>query len=266
MSLVYYIASRGRPYCLSYHALPKEIQKRTFIVVRPDDHDSYVEEGGFKTRQLITLPKRIEGLSPTRQWIQDNADDRFIVQMDDDLRSFSKKASHKTFAKLHIMTPSELLVMDAMFFKWLKTDRYGHCGMGDRVQSSWASKPFQDNTQMARLMCYDRLAVSSVKARWDRTPLIQDKDITLQLLRCGVPNRVSLLHCYSESGMGKRKNGVALYRTGKLYDECVLNLAKLHPGLVTVKASTRDHWSFKCTVQPRVAWSKAFNYDKREQK
>lgn len=263
MSLTYYIASRGRPHCYSFHALPKEIQARAFIVVRPDEKDLYVEQGGFKPHRLLVLDKGVEGLSATRQWVQDNADKRYIVQLDDDLKGYTKKIKPEEFASMHPMTYRDILKMDALFFRWLRAGRIGHCGMGDRMQTAWAGKEYAENTQIARFFCHDRIAVKSAGARWDRIPLIQDKDITLQLLRAGVPNRVSLMHCYNETGMGRNKGGVGIYRTSKLYEDCVVKLAKLHPGIVTVVDKARDHGSFQCTIQPRVAWSKAFNYDKR---
>src|SRR5262245_13998567 len=94
-----FIPSRGRATKLvTPYTLPKELRNRCIVVVRPDEIDQY--EDLHQRLEFAELPKSVEGLSATRQWILHNSENRWHVQLDDDITAINFKSDSTKFGGL----------------------------------------------------------------------------------------------------------------------------------------------------------------------
>lgn len=218
-----YIPTRGRPKVPTFWALPKKLRSRTTLVIRKDEQDLYKD---VPCKKLV-LPARVEGLSATRQWILKNTPHRYMIQIDDDFRSFNYKKDMDQWG-LRIASEAEVLRMFAMIEHWL-TSGFAHCGIMDRVR---AAKPgtsmYQSNQLCAQFLAYDVKVLRTEKIRFDRVQLSQDKDVCLQLLELGYENRISRRFSYNNAP-GDWDGGCSIYRTEKMRRDQSALLASLHP-------------------------------------
>jgi hypothetical protein len=99
-----------------------------------------------------------------------------------------------------------------------------------------------------------------------RVPVMEDFDLTLQLLRAGFPNRVSYEFCWNQRGSGS-EGGCSTYRTGEMQAAAARRLAELHPDFVkVVTKSSKSNWKqgdMQERVDVIVQWRKAFEAGRR---
>jgi len=249
------IPTRARPEVKTFYNLPKEIQKRTVLVIRPDEEWLYEAIPCKK----IMLDKGVEGLSPTRQWILDNIDDRYVIQLDDDFSSYSFKPDMRQW-KLIKATPRQVVEMFELVDFWLRKCVV-HAGIMDRVRAAQPSKSgeeYSENTLCMQFLGYDQKILQEEGVRFDRVRLAQDKDVCLQLLERGYGNRVSKRFSYNCSGTDTT-GGCAVYRTEKLRIKQAKLLARLHPGIVTqIQKTVKKHGETITRMKNRVSWKLAF--------
>ena len=251
--LTIYIPSRSRPNVRTMQIIPRELLKRTRIVVRPDEEKLYAAAG---YKNLIILPKKIEGLSPTRQWILENSETRYQIQLDDDFSSLAYKPNLKVFGGLRKASEKELLECFLLMREWLSA--YAHCGISDRVGSARSQDEFKENTLLMQFLCYDTKVVLKSKSRFDRFTLAQDKDMTLQLLTKGYKNIVSRRFSYNCAATGA-KGGCDIYRTEKMRTEQMNLFAEEYPGIVkVVQKPVKANGEVIMRTKKIVYWNKAY--------
>lgn len=225
------------------------------LLVQQREYQSYHKKWGSIVQ---ALPPEIITLSPTRQWIIDNTDDK-VIMMDDDLRFCTRRDDDHTKFR-----PSDASDVLAMFQKlWDTLDEYAHAGVisregGNRIEQS----PYVFNTRMMRILGYHCPSVRAAGARFDRIITKQDFDMTLQLLRAGYVNALLTEYCHDQPG-SNTSGGCSAYRSPEVMEKSARKLAELHPGLVkVVTKETKTAWGGGVRTDVQIQWKRAFNAGK----
>jgi hypothetical protein len=105
-------------------------------------------------------------------------------------------------------TIKDLQRFEAMFDtldQWLE-EGFIHIGLAARQGSNNVMEPFREATRMMNAYAYDTLALAELGVKMGRIPVMEDFDLTLQLLRKGYPNRVSYQYVWNQRGSGKKES------------------------------------------------------------
>ena len=245
-----YIHTAGRPdKQITLKSFPASLVKRTRLVVQDAEKDRYL-----KLPNIVVLPGDIDRLSPTRQWILENAETDKFVMMDDDL-TFAHRGPY-TGTKLYKATSDDVVNMFNTIE--INLNKYSHVGVSAREGNNRVQSNLKENTRMMRLLGYNKPEVLKTGARFDRIDTKQDFDMTLQLLRKGYKNAV----LYSVAHNQPRSNntgGCSVYRDPEMMDRCSHELAALHPDFVkVVEKQTKTSWGGGIRTDVRIAWKKAY--------
>jgi hypothetical protein len=97
-----------------------------------------------------------------------------------------------------------------------------------------------------------------------RIPVMEDFDLTLQLLRKGYPNRVSYQYVWNQRGSGA-EGGCSSYRTAEMQTNAALKLKELHPDFVSLVTKTAGTvWKdMEERSDVTVQWQKAYEEGKQ---
>lgn len=252
-----FIPSRGRAKSLKTpYILPPKLQERTYVVVRSEEAEEYINADEERNFGFITMPRGFRGgLSETRQWILDNSDGSIHIQLDDDILSFNHKASIDKIGGLKKATSAQILKMFDEQIYWLTQHTgVGHCGLATRVTAARSMTPYLENGNIVQALFYDRSSIASAKARFNRVATSQDTDMNLQLLRAGFRNRVNVRYSFNSRPNGV-SGGCAVYRNPDITERVGHDMERLHPGLVKMIPKVKNGQIYNSL---RVSWKKAF--------
>jgi hypothetical protein len=224
-----------------------ELEDRTVIVVPHNEVDWY--ESSLLNAEVVGTPPEIKGISATRKWILlDFAKSRklqHVLMLDDDM-DFCKRTDVKKSAKLVMLhDKAGLRKMFDTLEGWLTPHGdFVHVGLSARQGNHGKNVPWYDGTRMMNAYAYDcstiRHLVEQDQIELGRLPVMEDFDLTLQLLRLGYANRVSYEYCWNQRGTNQ-SGGCANYRTVKIQEEAAHKLKKFHPDFVkVVKKTNKD--------------------------
>jgi hypothetical protein len=117
---------------------------------------------------------------------------------------------------------------------------------------------------MMNAYAYDTQALKELDIKLGRLPVMEDFDLTLQLLRKGYPNRVSYQYVWNQRGSGA-EGGCSSYRTAELQEKAALQLREYHPGFVTlVTKSAGTVWEdMGERADVNIQWQKAYEEGQR---
>lgn len=235
---------------ITWEALPEKLRSFVEIVVPATEYDKYNDLG----LPVSTTPPSIRGVGPTRQWIIDTSPNK-VIMLDDDLTFFARREDEPDkFRKLD--SPQELIAPFTEISQLL--DFSAHVGMATREGGNRAIEPYLNNTRMLRVLAYRANFLRKRGVRFDRIPVMEDFDVTLQLLRMGAPN--VLLNTYVQDQFGSNTDGgCSQYRTMETQAEAAHRLKELHPRFVSVvKKKTKTAWNGQERTDVRVQWKRAF--------
>jgi hypothetical protein len=137
-------------------------------------------------------------------------------------------------------------------------DNYVHVGVSGREGANYNTDEYDECVRMTRIMAYRADVLVDQDIRFDRVPVMQDFDVTLQLLRKGYPNRVLNWIVHNQNG-SNTDGGCSLIRTDEVQAAAANRLAELHPGFVTVvKKQTKKAWGGKERTDVRIGWKSAY--------
>lgn len=234
----------------SYTAL-KQAGLDPMLVVQKAEAKAYAAV--WPEARMVVLPPKIKTLSPTRQWLLEQAGGKFVL-MDDDLRFFIRRDDDAT--KFQPATGKDIKAM----FRRIESSlsKFAHVGLCAREGGNRMTED-ATCTRMMRVLAYNADKVRATGARFDRLPTKQDFDMTLQLLRAGLPNLVLHRYCHDQ-GASQAAGGCSVYRTDEMMESSAHGLAKLHPAYVTVvQKETKTAWGGGVRTDVRIAWKKAYN-------
>jgi hypothetical protein len=222
--------------------LPAKWRERCYLVVRPDEYSDYhtAQRHDQPIGGIVKLPKGIEGISATRQWILENAEGKALVMLDDDLTGINIKQDHTVFGGV-ARARNQSLAWDAvlrLMDRWLEQGE-AHVSFTDRVSSARPStRWWYENGRTSQTLFYNLRIVRGIGARFDRVPLSQDLDMNLQILEAGFTNRVSLKYSFNAKPEDA-KGGCSTFRTDTVKEQVCRTMEFLHPGICTYKTKPK---------------------------
>lgn len=258
-----YIPSRGRfdERLLRSPAAQLPDSADVVWVVGHDEAPHYVSQ-----LALFRVPGRVvpcseqPNISAVRHWIGRHAalegHDRFCM-MDDDI-GFLVRRSPDTW-QLRATTPAESMDM----VRWLERalDTCDHAGISAREGNNRAGEGTVEtlvdrDTRMMRVLAYrtDRF----LDMVHGRVRVMEDFDISLQLLRSGGSNAVSFWWAQGQR-MTNEDGGCSVWRTREVHEESARRLAELHPGLVRLrqKQNKTDADGLGTRLEVTISWKRA---------
>jgi hypothetical protein len=214
------------------------------------------------------VPKEYDGISRTREWILTQLSiktgEKHVLMLDDDM-DFCYRPN---MADPALETIKDLECFEAMFAlleQWLR-EGFVHIGLAARQGSNHFLGPetYRNITRMMNCYAYDTNALKELKVEMGRIPVMEDFDLTLQLLRKGYPNRVAYNYVWNQRGSGA-EGGCSSYRTPELQMNAAKQLQEYHPDYVTlVTKTTGSVWK---NMEERedviIQWAKAYEDGKR---
>lgn len=245
----------------TYNHLPKKLQARTTLVVQKREAHLY---SAFPNVEV--LPPSIKTIAPARQYIHKALMDggygipigKFVM-LDDDLRFDFRRMDER--GKFYVATEKQILELFRSIEKSL--DKYAHVGVLAREGGNRVLESKRECTRMMRVLAYDAKVLSEELIHFDRLPLQEDFDVTLQLLRKGYKNLV-LCEWVHGQGTSNAKGGCSHFRTIEMHNENVKKLAALHPGFVSiVEKQTKGAWNGQARLDVMVQWKKAYESSQR---
>jgi hypothetical protein len=224
--------------------------------------------------EIVAAPASIVGISATREWILDDfakqRKARHVLMLDDDM-DFCWRPDIKSPKLETIKDGAKLQEMLDTLEGWL-VKGFVHVGVSARQGNNHEFRnaegvsglhAYRDVTRMMNAYAYDTVELRKLKVSVSRNKVMHDFDLTLQLLRKGLPNRVSFEFCWNQRGSNKA-GGCSTYRDGDMQKTSAEQLASDHPGFVKViMKKTKEAWK---GMQERydviVQWQKAFESSK----
>ena len=249
------IPSRGRAGQTNhtYDNLPVRLIKEAVVFVPKAEVSAYAARFGNMAVQGLT----VDGIGPTRQAILDYCHRRRIERvcmLDDDLRFFERREDDPTkFVKANAASVTRMFRrVDELL------DKYAHVGIAAREGANRCTDDLMVNNRMLRVLAYRVDMLRNLKIRYDRLPVMEDFDVTLQLLRKGLPNAV-LNSWAQDQTTSNAPGGCSLYRSQEVQAQGALGLKKLHGDFVTVVTkTTKGAWGGGDRTDVRIAWKKAY--------
>jgi hypothetical protein len=227
------------------------------LVINESDRKDYAAH-----LNKLVLPDSDNNIGKVRQRIIEHAVEQGhdkICMLDDDLHFYKRKPptgnTSLSFSLLDA-TIDEKLEMFALIEQWL--DEVVHCAVSAREGNNHVEQPHIENSRPLRFLAYRPQALVDNNVRFDRLTIQEDFDVCLQLLRLGLPNRISYLYGQGQKGSGL-PGGCAGYRDHALMEQNAHALAALHPGFVKVhQKTTKGSFGGGTRTDVICYWGKAF--------
>jgi hypothetical protein len=247
----------------------KYAQSQMPILVVPHDEQRTYRNNNYGV-EVIGTPPHVVGISKTREWIlTELAHERkvkYVGMIDDDM-DFCYRPDPKAAPLLMITSSSKMLDMLARMKSWLESG-FVHVGLSARQgnnnpykneQGEEGLHEYRDATRMMNFYIYDTVKLKNIGVKMGRMEVMEDFDLTLQLLRKGFPNRVLYEYCWNQRGSGAT-GGCSTYRTGEMQAKAANTLADLHPDFVSIKyKKSKVGWKgLEERADVIVGWRKAF--------
>lgn len=249
----FYVPSRARPnFCtpmtLERYGVPK---KDIVLVLRPDERRMYEP----LSYPVLWLPKKIEGLSATRQWIVDNTRDQIHCQIDDDITGFLiKKRPLDRWGGIITMFEVEFARMVSEFQTALALGEIVAGSTQDRVALARPhGSAHHDYTRIGQVIFLNASYLRRAGYRFDRCQIYADQDMALQIVSNGGVTRVSNVYGHSMRPT-YAPGGVQIYRNQKVINASAKKLCDLHPGLVKLRWKQKGKFKVPSRV---ILWKKA---------
>lgn len=249
------IPSAGRPGKVrSFSVLPPEARAITRIAVPAQEMRRY--RIYHEDNELLAVPESVKGIAATRQWLTERCRARFLMQISDDVTFFRRVEPRSV--KLRAVAPTDLSEMLVAIHGYVV--EYGHAGISFRGGNNHVDEEVKlAGARMCDVYIHDTHLLGALGIRWDRQPVMEDLDVTLQLLRRGYANPVLYEWCWNQNS-SNLAGGCSTYRNAELQMEGALALEYHHPRYVSAREKKAKNWKgfgdsrWDVTVQ----WEKAF--------
>ncbi len=231
--------------------IPEDLRSDTILICPPDE----VERHAKLKRNAMAHPKGLKGISNVRQWILEQAGEKFIM-IDDDHWFFRREMPGDV--KLRKTTEQDMLWLFRHMDHLL--NRFHHIGVSARQGNNRMAVPHVDVTRQNNMHGFRRETLLKHKIRFDTLPLMEDFHVTLSLLELGYPNRVITEICWNQSSGSHAKGGCSDYRTNELQREAAITLARLHrPFVKVIRKKSKSSWKgMEERFDVRVNWKAAY--------
>lgn len=210
------------------------------LVVRPDETKAHGDH------PVLVCKER--GIRATRQWLLDRHKADKLLIFDDDLTFWWRTRDGKKFIKCDMdPTPMKLMVKEIEHY----LNKYAHGGIVEKFMSQSRPRGTVHGGRYFQVLAYNTALFPTPKPRM-RVEIGEDMDMNLQLLYAGKQNFI--LTEYTKTDKEWSPGGCCMMgRNEKTLYEQSAKLAKLHPGVVTLKDEKKEgthNWL-------KISWRKA---------
>ncbi len=256
-NLTIIIPSSGRPdKQVTLNQLPPVLLKQTYLAVPIKEVKDYKQWDG--TCKVFGVPSSVKGISKTRElFLSSDAWTRYMLMLDDDM-TFAYRFNMSKPA-LEAIQPRSVQIEQLVKF-WLNLCQCGfvHAGLSARQGNNNSTEEVTECSRMYNAYMYDLKVLHTLPIKLGRLPVMEDFDLTLQLLKLGYPNAMINRWCWNQSG-SNAKGGCSQYRTSKMQHDAAHKLAKLHAPYVKVVTKESKNWQgMETRTDVRVQWKKAY--------
>jgi len=235
--------------------IPKRWLKKTYLIIPKKELKEYsVLKEEYKGLSIVGITAK--GISKTREWILNNATDRYVLMLDDDM-DFCYRPD---MASPVLETLTEHSQIDEMLMHIQKLiKKYPMVGISARQGNNRIDIPVKECTRAMNAYAFDRTVLAKARINFGRLKVMEDFDLTLQLLRKGYKNAVIYDYCWNQRTSGA-VGGCSLYRTPEMQAEAAHKLKKLHPDFVkVVEKESKSAWKgLEVRTDVTVQWKKAY--------
>ena len=238
--------------------LPPSVKDRTLVVTSlqsevKEIQKNYGHRAVFSLEAFGALESHGQYIHTKRQWIVENIKSKYLMQLDDDM-TFHRRCPVKyrqlqgtksnlrwkltdegkelEYKLLYTATPKAIEKCMELVEKSMGKG-FVHGCVGSRLGNDLDK--LEIDTRGGRSMhaiVHDREFLLENNVRFDQIDFREDFNVTLNLLRRGLPNVRIFYYAVSPNDYGKT-GGCSSYRTFEASNEAAIRLALLHPGFVT---------------------------------
>lgn len=249
-----FIPTMGRPHDQLTFAKLQGAGHNPFLVVPTSETKTY---NALYAGSVI--PTRARGIADTRQFILEYARRlgfEHIAMMDDDLNFFYRRKDEPE--KFAMCTPAKIRELLNRIDRELLS--FAHVSVMAREGANRVTDAHRDVSRPLRIYAYDVPRVMASGARYHSGLVQDDFDMTLQLLRKGLPNRVIADFVHNQRS-SHAPGGASCYRTIESHNASVRVLADLHAPFVRVVEKPplkSGGWDGQPRLDCVIAWKKAY--------
>lgn len=245
-----YILSKGRAHKqTTFNNLPPSLQQRTLVAVYPEELGAY---GDYPT---FAVNCKERGVGHKRQYLVNQCKSNHILMLDDDLVFANRRLDEPE--KFCYATPESLEALFADIDESL--GEYAHVGVSGREGANRDIRVVKKVGRMTRVLGYQVDVLKANNVRFDEMQLMEDFNVTLRLLRLGLPNLILNYMVQNQNG-SDTSGGVSTYRTKEKQAGAAEELARRHPGFVkVVEKTTKSAWGGGTRKDVIVQWGKAYD-------
>jgi hypothetical protein len=218
------IPSKGRATAVK----SQKVIKSAKIFVPEGEVEDYQRAGNSG---VVGVPAKVRGITATRNWILDHADDPWVVMLDDDVKSqgYVKLDPHST---KHIKLEEKQWIAEMVrLFELTEQMKYRLWGVATQsaARSVYPWKPILFRSYVTGSFMG---IINDGRTRFDeRFQVKEDYELNLRCIQQdgGV---VAARYLYWENSHWTDAGGCTTYRTQLVELRCIKLLAKLYPGLI----------------------------------
>jgi hypothetical protein len=195
------------------------------------------------------LPCPAQGIAGTRQWIGRMAKGHFIM-LDDDLRFYTRAKEGVALFQFGKHDMSAMLI-----YVHRLLDLYAHVAISAREGNNRLDYPWVTNSRPLRALAYRKGPF--IECEHGRVAIMEDFDVTLQLLKMGYRNCILTAYAQDQPGT-QAPGGCSDYRTHALHEANVRKMHKLHGDLVKLRQKeNKTGGEFGTRLEATIYWEKA---------
>lgn len=199
-----------------------------------------------------------DGISLTRRFCGESATSQKFLMLDDDLKFYKRVSS----TDWHLRYPEDIGTEAGEMLRLVegKLDEYTHVAVSAREGNHNLPWEGVECSRPLRALAYRTKEFLQVEH--GRVKVMEDFDVTLQLLRSGHKNHV--IACWAQAQIQTQMaGGCSDYRTLELHEEEARRFADLHPGLVRLRRKkNRSGGEFGNRLEVTIYWQRAWESSK----
>ena len=242
----------------TFNNLPSRWKEKVQFVVQHHEYKEFCNVHGAS--HVNKLPKEIDNIAATREWIHNNfKHDKYFV-FDDDLEFKVKEPNKGNDTKwlTRFFNHEDFDDMFEIVEKWMD-DGLVHGALGTTwIIPTLADWPYSDNLKIMTNVFYNGPKVPK-DIEWSRVQYAEDFDVNLQLLTKGFKNR--RFHKYIvDAGNTNDEGGCSTSRTLEAHNKSQQQLKDLWPDFIriTQKIATSGVWKGKLKLGTVIQHKKAY--------
>ncbi len=234
------IPSKGRP-----DAVKSQVLVTSARVFVPEHEVEDYERCG--TQHVVGVPAEVRGITATRNWILDNADDEWVVMVDDDIklvgwtRLYRHTCKHSSFTEADFLRECVVafdLCEDIGFRIWGPSTLNALCAI-------YPTNPFLWKTYVTASCIGIR---NDGTLRFDeRFPVKEDYELCL---RCIVEDGgvLGVRYWYWVNEHWGTNGGCGAYRTQEMERNAIALLQEMYPGMVSWLPNKQNEFCIRLTL------------------